>query len=45
MYAKQVEVYKAFERVPIKVTLPDGAVKEGTSFESTPFSIAKAISS
>jgi len=45
MYAKQVEVYKGFNRNPIKITLPDGAVKDGTSFESTPFSVAKGISS
>jgi threonyl-tRNA synthetase len=45
MYAKQVEVYKGFDRNPIKITLPDGAVKDGTSFESTPFSVAKGISS
>ena len=34
-----------FPHVPIKITLPDGAVKEGISFETSPFSIASAISS
>ena len=31
-------------REPIEVTLPDGNVKPGTSFETTPLDIAKAIS-
>ncbi|GMG56023.1 unnamed protein product [Ambrosiozyma monospora] len=31
------------ERVPIKITLKDGAIKEGTSYETSPFEIAKAI--
>ncbi|KAI9362662.1 hypothetical protein BD770DRAFT_359456 [Pilaira anomala] len=30
-------------REPIKVTLPDGSVKEGTSWETTPLSIALGI--
>lgn len=34
-----------FPHEAIKVTLPDGAVKEGISFETSPFSIASAISS
>jgi threonyl-tRNA synthetase len=34
-----------FDRNPIKITLPDGAVKEGTSYESSPFTVAKGISS
>jgi threonyl-tRNA synthetase len=45
LFAKQVEVYKGYDRNPIKITLPDGAVKDGTSFESSPFTVAKAISS
>lgn len=45
LMAKQEEVYKGFERRPIKITLPDGAVKEGTSFETSPFDIASKISS
>jgi len=44
MMLKQDEVYKGYDRNPIKITLPDGTVKEGTSFDSTPFSIAKGIS-
>lgn len=31
-------------RVPINVTLPDGKVIEGTSWQSTPYDIAKSIS-
>jgi hypothetical protein len=31
-------------REAIKVTLPDGKVKEGTSFVTTPLEIAKSIS-
>ncbi|KAM7352721.1 threonine--tRNA ligase isoform 2-T2 [Cochliomyia hominivorax] len=31
-------------RQPIKVTLPDGKVVEGTSWETTPYDIAKGIS-
>lgn len=31
-------------REPIRVTLPDGAVKEGVSWETSPMQIAKAIS-
>ena len=32
------------EKTPIKITLPDGAVKEGKAYETTPLDIAKAIS-
>lgn len=32
-------------RVPINVTLPDGKIVEGTSWQSTPYDIAKTISS
>lgn len=31
------------ERVPIKITLKDGTIKEGTSYETCPFDLAKAI--
>lgn len=31
-------------RQPIKITLPDGKVKEGVSFETTPLEIAKQLS-
>jgi len=41
----QEKRYAAMPRKPISVTLPDGAVKEGTSWETTPLDIAKAISS
>lgn len=33
----------AKERVPIKITLKDGTVKEGTAYETCPFDIAKEI--
>ena len=41
----QEKRYAAMPRKPISVTLPDGAVKEGTSWETTPLDIAKSISS
>jgi threonyl-tRNA synthetase len=31
-------------RDPIKITLPDGTIKEGKAWETTPLSIAKGIS-
>jgi threonyl-tRNA synthetase len=31
-------------RVPIKITLPDGKVLDGTSWETTPLSVAEGIS-
>lgn len=34
----------AAPREPITVTFPDGATKEGTSWETTPFQLALAIS-
>jgi len=34
----------ALPKNPIKVTLPNGDVKEGTSYQTTPMDIAKAIS-
>ncbi|KAF0764933.1 hypothetical protein AaE_003023, partial [Aphanomyces astaci] len=42
--AKQKEEIAAQPRKPIKITLPDGNVKEGISWETTPLDIAKAIS-
>jgi threonyl-tRNA synthetase len=33
-----------FAKEPIKVTMPDGAVKEGVSFQTSPFDIAAGIS-
>ena len=41
---KYEDMVKAQPRIPIKVTLPDGSVKEGTSWETTPMDIAKGIS-
>ncbi|KAL6639959.1 hypothetical protein ACP70R_022269 [Stipagrostis hirtigluma subsp. patula] len=47
---EEIKTRQAFERMniggePIKVTLPDGAVKEGKKWMSTPMEIAKEISS
>ncbi|KAG7815947.1 hypothetical protein KL942_004587 [Ogataea angusta] len=41
--ARQEAELAAKERLPIKVTLKDGTVKEATSWETTPFDIAKEI--
>ena len=41
----QKKRYEAMAHEPIKITLPDGAVKEGVSWETTPLDVAKAISS
>lgn len=38
------ENIKKCPRVPIKITLPDGSVKEGLAWETTPMDIAKQIS-
>ncbi|GAA5828434.1 hypothetical protein JCM11251_006248 [Rhodosporidiobolus azoricus] len=38
------EKLAAMPRQPIKITLPDGSVKEGTSYETSPFSVALGIS-
>lgn len=42
-YVKQVEELSA-KQTPIKVTLPDGSVKDGIAFKTTPYNIAHAIS-
>jgi len=44
LYAKFTEELKKQPRKPIKIEMPDGAIKEGTSFETTPMDIAKGIS-
>ena len=36
--------YLDFPHDAIKITMPDGAVKEGISFETSPFTIATGIS-
>jgi hypothetical protein len=41
LYAKQSEALKALPREKIAITLPDGKVVEGTSFETSPIEIAK----
>jgi threonyl-tRNA synthetase len=45
LFEAQKEKYAAMPHNPITVTMPDGKVNEGVSFETTPFDIAKAISS
>lgn len=42
--AKQKERHAAKPHIPIKITLPDGSVREGTSWVTTPMDIASAIS-
>lgn len=42
--AKQDEEIAKKPREPIQITMPDGSVKEGTSWESTPGDIARGIS-
>ena len=44
LFAEQQARYEAKEKVPIKITLPDGAVKEGKAWETTPLDIATGIS-
>jgi len=44
LYAIQQAKYDALPREPIQITLPDGKVKEGVSFQTTPLEIAKSIS-
>merc|ERR1711990_638995 len=44
LWAKQEERYANMEKTPIKITLPDGAVKDGKAYETTPLDVAKDIS-
>jgi len=41
---KQKKTYEGFPHEAIKVTMPDGSVKEGTSFKTSPYDIACGIS-
>lgn len=41
--AKRDAEFAAMERLPIKITLKDGTIKEGTSYETSPMDIAKEI--
>jgi threonyl-tRNA synthetase len=41
---KSQEAVNAEQKKPIKITLPDGSVKDGVAFETSPFDIARAIS-
>jgi threonyl-tRNA synthetase len=40
-YARQVEAMKNLPREKINITLKDGKVVEGVSFETTPLEVAK----
>ena len=44
LYAAQQEKLASFPKTAIKITLPDGKEKEGTSFTTSPMDIAKEIS-
>ena len=48
IYKTQSNIYLisniGFAHEKISITMPDGAVKEGVSFETSPFDIAKGIS-
>ena len=44
LWAAQEERIAAKEQIPIKITLPDGAIKEGQAWLTTPLDIAKGIS-
>merc|ERR1711935_586220 len=44
LFADQQKRYEAKEKTPIKITLPDGAVKEGKAWETSPLDIATGIS-
>jgi len=45
LFEAQKLKYAAMPHNPITITLADGKVKEGVSFETTPFNVAKEISS
>lgn len=44
LFAAQEKVYAGFEQKDISITMPDGAVKAGKAFVTSPFTIASAIS-
>lgn len=44
LYQAQVKVYEGFPRDDIKVTMPDGSVKTGKAFVTSPMDIATGIS-
>jgi len=44
LFEKQKKVYESFPAEPIKITMPDGAVKDGVSFVTSPFDVANSIS-
>lgn len=44
LYAEYLEEVAKKPRAPIKITLPDGKVVEGTSWETTPYAVASDIS-
>lgn len=41
--AQEDEAFSKKDRVPIKVTLPDGSIREGVAFETSPLDIALQI--
>lgn len=43
LHKEHEEKVAAYPRDPIKVTLPDGKVVEGTSWETTPYQVASGI--
>lgn len=43
LMAKYVAEIESKEHNPISITLPDGAVKEGLSWKTTPYDIAAEI--
>lgn len=44
LYAKQQEEQKQKPKKPIKITMPDGSVKDGEANHTSPYDIAKSIS-
>lgn len=44
LFENQKAKYAALPKQAIKITLPDGAVKEGVSFETSAFDVAAKIS-
>jgi len=43
LHAAYKDKVASYSRSPIKVTLPDGKVVEGTSWETTPYEVARGI--
>jgi len=43
LHTQYTEKVAAMPRAPIKVTLPDGKVVDGTAWETTPYEVARGI--